>query len=121
MSTKNARTLGLRLDAIDDARLTRFEQATHIEGVSLARAALKAALDQFERKGSLTLPLQIIDAPAAAPPPAASSTKPFAVTRIIDASSLPLTEAEKNASRLNEDSPAVQRVKGSIAAARKKL
>jgi len=62
MSTKNARTLGLRLDAVDDARLTRFEEATAIEGVSLARAALKAALTQFERKGSLTLPLQIVEA-----------------------------------------------------------
>lgn len=39
MSTKNARTLGIRLDEKTNARLEQFEQATLIEGVSLARAA----------------------------------------------------------------------------------
>ncbi len=50
MSTKNARTLGIRLDEKTNARLEQFEQATLIEGVSLARAALIAALDSYERK-----------------------------------------------------------------------
>ena len=59
---KNARILGIRLDAIDDERITRFEKATHIEAVSLARAALKAALTRFEATGTLVLPLRIADA-----------------------------------------------------------
>lgn len=61
MSTKNARILGIRLDAKDAAELEQFEQATHIEGVSLARASLKAALASYKRHGSLTLPLFIVD------------------------------------------------------------
>jgi len=60
MSTKNARILGIRLDQKTNARLVRFENATLIEGVSLARAALIAALETYERHGSLTLPLKII-------------------------------------------------------------
>lgn len=62
MSLKNARTLGIRLDQNLDARLTSFENKTHIEGVSLCRAALKAALDEFESAGSLSLPLRIVSA-----------------------------------------------------------
>jgi hypothetical protein len=60
MSTKNARILGIRLDQKTNARLVRFENTTLIEGVSLARAALIAALETYERHGSLTLPLKII-------------------------------------------------------------
>jgi hypothetical protein len=66
MSTKNARTLGIRLDEHTNARLLRFEAATLIEGVSLARAALIAALDAYEADNSLTLPLRITDS---RPPP----------------------------------------------------
>lgn len=62
MSTKNARTLGIRLDEKTNARLVKFEEATLIEGVSLARAALIAALDSFEANQSLTLPLKIVSA-----------------------------------------------------------
>ena len=60
MTTKNARQLGLRLDSEDDKRLTKFEQETHVEPVSLARAALKAALTAYEEQGSLSLPLRVI-------------------------------------------------------------
>ena len=60
MTTKNARQLGLRLDSEDDKRLTKFESETHVEPVSLARAALKAALSAYEEHGSLSLPLRVI-------------------------------------------------------------
>lgn len=62
MSKKNARILGVRLDATDADRVEKFEQSTHIEGVSLARAALKGALNEFERTGKLSLPLRIVEA-----------------------------------------------------------
>lgn len=62
MSTKNARILGIRLDEHDAQRVAKFEQQTHIEGVSLARAALRSALDYYETTGTLTLPLKIVEA-----------------------------------------------------------
>ena len=62
MSIKNARILGVRLDEKTTARIAVFEQKTHIEAVSLARASLLAALDYFEATGSLSLPLQIFPA-----------------------------------------------------------
>lgn len=62
MKTKNARILGIRLDAGDAQRLAHFERTTHVEGVALGRAALRAALDRFEATGTLTLPLRILAA-----------------------------------------------------------
>jgi len=59
MSIKNARILGVRLDEKTTARIAVFEQKTHIEAVSLARASLLAALDYFDATVSLSLPLQI--------------------------------------------------------------
>jgi len=59
MSLKNARTLGIRLDKADTDRLHKFESETTIDGVSLARAALKAALNYYEQTGSISLPLYI--------------------------------------------------------------
>lgn len=59
---KNARILGIRLDDHTAQRLTRFENATLIEGVSLARASLCASLDSYELNGTLTLPLKIVPA-----------------------------------------------------------
>lgn len=58
---KNARTLGVRLDAQDAARLNRFETTTHVDGVTLARLALRAALDRFEAQGNLQLPLIVVE------------------------------------------------------------
>ena len=62
MSTKNHRTLGVRLDEHDNTRHAQYERETHDEGVSLARASLRAALDYFEANGSIILPLRITDA-----------------------------------------------------------
>jgi hypothetical protein len=62
MSIKNARTLGVRLDEKTTARVAAFEEKTHIEGVSLARASLLAALDYFDATGTLSLPLRITEA-----------------------------------------------------------
>jgi hypothetical protein len=61
MSIKNARTLGLRIDAADNAILVQFEAETHLEAVSLLRAAFKAALKRYKEKGSLTVPLYVVD------------------------------------------------------------
>lgn len=61
---KNARILGIRLDDHTNTRLTRFENDTLIEGVSLARAALCAALDSYEENSTLSLPLKIVSATA---------------------------------------------------------
>lgn len=96
MSTKNARILGIRLDSIDAERVKRFEDTTHIEGVSLARAALKAALARFEETGSLSLPLRVVEDAAQAP------AKPFKITKIIGPDPLNPTEAEKKASVVND-------------------
>lgn len=60
MSIKNARILGVRLDAADTERIAKFETETCIEGVSLARAALRAALAYYETHGTLTLPLEVV-------------------------------------------------------------
>lgn len=54
---KNARNLGLRLDQQTTDRLTAFENATKIEGVTLARAALEAALDAYQSTGKIAFPL----------------------------------------------------------------
>ncbi|WP_038164610.1 hypothetical protein [Verrucomicrobium sp. BvORR106] len=51
--------IGLRVEDAEIARLKRFTQKTGIEGVTLARAALAAALDYFDANGRITLPLQI--------------------------------------------------------------
>lgn len=59
MSLKNARTLGIRLDQSETDRLQKFETETTMDGVSLARAALKAALTYYEETGSISLPLYI--------------------------------------------------------------
>ncbi|GAA5141295.1 hypothetical protein GCM10023213_25180 [Prosthecobacter algae] len=64
MSKKDARTLGLRLDANDTSRVAKFENETSIEGVSLARAALKAALDCYEENGEISVPLRFSIAPS---------------------------------------------------------
>lgn len=64
MSIKNARTLGIRLDQKDTDRLEKFEAQTTIDGVSLARAALKAALNYYEETGSISLPLYISSKPS---------------------------------------------------------
>jgi len=73
MSIKNARTLGIRLDQTDNSRLEKFERETTLDGVSLARAALKAALQFYEETGSISLPLYISDKNSKPQPQAAKS------------------------------------------------
>ena len=51
--------IGLRVDDSEMARLKHFTAKTGIEAVTLARAALAAALDYFEQHGRITLPLEI--------------------------------------------------------------
>lgn len=94
MSTKNARILGIRLDATDAARVAKFEQDTHIEGVSLARAALKAALSYYEQHGSLALPLRLVEAVAEEP------LSPPAEKKVSAASATPEPAPELESSRL---------------------
>jgi hypothetical protein len=60
MSTKNARQVGIRFDAAANARLTRFEQSTGVEAVTLARNATLACLDFFEQHGYLSFPIVVV-------------------------------------------------------------
>jgi hypothetical protein len=57
MSTKNARTLSIRLDATETENLAKFEDTTGIDGVSLGRNALRACLTYFQQGGTITFPL----------------------------------------------------------------
>ena len=57
MSTKNARTLSIRLDAADTASLQDFEGRTGIDGVTLGRNALRACIKYFQAGGTITFPL----------------------------------------------------------------
>ena len=101
MSTKNARILGIRLDEKDASRVAHFEKTTHIEGVSLARAALKAALHTFEQNGTLSLPLRIVEDPNKPEP----APQPFVVTKIIGPDPIKPTPAQLAESKLNEQPP----------------
>lgn len=67
--------IGLRVDDAEIARLKRFSQKTGIEAVTLARAALAAALDYFDQHGRITLPLQIQPEGAGKPGADASGKK----------------------------------------------
>lgn len=85
MSIKNARTLGIRLDQTDNERLDKFERETTMDGVSLARAALKAALNFYEETGSISLPLHITDkySKSLAPTVKAGPTTPTKPSKIL--------------------------------------
>lgn len=65
MSAKTARNLGIRLDSILAARLERFEERTGVEGTTLGRKAIEAALDYFEINGQITFPLELVQPPSA--------------------------------------------------------
>lgn len=64
MSTKNARTLSIRLDAAETENLAKFEKETGIDGVSLGRNALRACLAYFNEGGTITFPLVLSPASA---------------------------------------------------------
>lgn len=121
MSTTKGRNLGLRLDEADTADLEDFEKGSGIEATTLARNALRACLAYWKQHKKISFPLRLVEFAAESPPHADDSTKPFELKRIISEKDLQPSDEEKNASSLNEDSPAIQRVKGSIAAAKKKL
>ena len=122
MSTTKGRNLGLRLDEADTADLEDFEKGSGIEATTLARNALRACLAYWKQHKKISFPLRLVEAAAESPPPADDATKPFVLKKmIVSEKDLQPTEEEKIASRLNEDSPAVQRVRGSIAAAKQKL
>jgi hypothetical protein len=59
MSTKNARTLSIRLDTTDAADLADFEQRTGIDGVTLGRNAIRACIAYFKAGGSIAFPLHL--------------------------------------------------------------
>jgi hypothetical protein len=68
MSTKNARTLSIRLDATENENLTKFEETTGIDGVSLGRNALRACLTYFQHGGTITFPLVLQPKPQSEKP-----------------------------------------------------
>lgn len=55
-----SRNLGIRLDGPLSARLNHFENETGIEGTTLGRQLLDAALEYYERNGAITFPLAVI-------------------------------------------------------------
>ena len=60
--------IGLRVDDAEMKRLKKCSTRTGIEPVTLARAALAAALDYFDQHGRITLPLEIAPTPSTPPP-----------------------------------------------------
>lgn len=60
MPTKS-KVIGVRVDSETDGRLARFEHDTGVERVTLARNALLAALDYYERKGRISFPLILVE------------------------------------------------------------
>lgn len=65
MSTKNGRTLSLRLDQHETERLAKFEAGTGVDGVTLGRNALKSCLDHFFSGGQISFPFRLVPASAA--------------------------------------------------------
>ena len=61
MSTpKNARILGIRLDAAEADILQQIEATTNITPVSLVRAALKAVLLRWQQHKELVVPFHLV-------------------------------------------------------------
>lgn len=57
--SEKTKVLGVRLETSVYDRLQSFENATDVEKVTLARAAIIACLNYFDEHGSLAFPLQI--------------------------------------------------------------
>lgn len=121
MSTTKGRNLGLRLDETDTADLEDFEKGSGIEATTLARNALRACLAYWKQHKKISFPLRLVEAAAESSLPADDATKPSNQKRNIDVEAPQPTEEEKNSNRLDKDSSTIQRVRGSIAAARQKL
>ena len=58
---KKPRNLGVRLDPALTERLARIEQKTGVNGATIARNAIEAALNYFDKHGKLIFPLHIVD------------------------------------------------------------
>lgn len=59
--SRKTKVIGIRVDQEVDERLLNFEAATGIERVTLARNAMLAALDFFDRNGRVSFPLRVIE------------------------------------------------------------
>jgi hypothetical protein len=58
---KKKEVLGVRIDDETRARVERYESRTNSSGASLARAALVAALDHYEKNGErITFPIRVL-------------------------------------------------------------
>lgn len=55
------RNLGVRLDPALTERLKRFEKRTGVNGATLGRNAIEAALNWFDRHGTIMFPLHVVD------------------------------------------------------------
>lgn len=62
------RIIGIRVEETVFNRLDRMEQETGMEKVSLARTALMAVLDDYEKTHVLNLPLRITSSGDRPPP-----------------------------------------------------
>lgn len=60
MSTKNARTLGIRLDEKEATALQEIEDSTGLAPVSAVRIALKALIKRWQEKKRLILPFHVL-------------------------------------------------------------
>lgn len=58
--SEKTRVLGVRLEAKLYDRLQSFEDSTHVEKVTLVRAAIIACLDYFEANGTFGFPLKLV-------------------------------------------------------------
>ena len=56
------RNMGLRLDPILSSTLAEFENSTGVEGTTLARNSLKAALTYWQQHGHISFPLVLSEA-----------------------------------------------------------
>jgi len=59
--TAKTKVIGVRVDEATDARLAKFERETGVERVTLARNAMIAALDYYDRAGRISFPLVLVE------------------------------------------------------------
>ena len=59
--SRKTKVIGVRVDGEVDERLQHFEANTGIERVTLARNALLAALNFYEKNGKISFPLRVIE------------------------------------------------------------
>jgi len=59
--SRKTKVIGIRVDPEVDGRLSVFETSTGIERVTLARNAMLAALDFYEKHGRISFPLHVVE------------------------------------------------------------